>query len=93
MQDLKNAKLIYLKALLFLVIGLLSAVLLLLEHPSLRVALLMAIAIWAFCRLYYFMFYVVEHYVDPSYRFAGLWSFVVWAGRRGRRSDSVRFDD
>jgi len=52
----------------------------------------MVISVWAFCRLYYFMFYVIEHYVDPGYRFAGLWSFVVWACRRVRRRDSVRLD-
>jgi hypothetical protein len=36
----------------------------------------MAIAIWAFCRAYYFAFYVIEHYVDSSFKFAGLGSFV-----------------
>jgi hypothetical protein len=90
MRDLKSAKLIYLKAILFLAIGLLSAALLLCEHPSVRQSLLLAIAVWAFCRLYYFIFYVIEHYVDPSYRFAGLWSFAVWAARRARQSDSKR---
>ena len=84
MRDLKNPKLIYLKAVLFLFTGLLSAGLLLLEHPSLRNALLIAITVWAFCRLYYFAFYVIEHYVDPGYRFAGIGSFFAWLS--GRRS-------
>ena len=40
------------------------------------VGLLLGIAVWCFARAYYFAFYVIEHYVDPSYKFAGLWSFV-----------------
>jgi hypothetical protein len=35
----------------------------------------MAIAIWSFCRLYYFAFYVIEHYVEPGWKFSGLGSF------------------
>ena len=37
--------------------------------------LLLAIAIWSFARAYYFAFYVIEHYIDGEYKFAGLWSF------------------
>ena len=47
-----------------------------LENPTLRTVGLLAITIWAFCRFYYFAFYVIEHYVDPGYRFAGLVSFL-----------------
>ena len=36
----------------------------------------LAICVWCFARFYYFAFYVIEHYTDPGYRFAGLWSFV-----------------
>lgn len=82
MRDLKNPKLIYLKAVLFLLTGLLSAAMLLLDRPSFRTVLLIAITVWAFCRLYYFAFYVIEHYVDPGYRFAGIGSFFTWLSRR-----------
>ncbi len=75
MKDLTNPNWIKLKGILFLLIGLLASVLLLLEHPSWKVAVLLAVAIWCFCRFYYFAFYVIEHYVDPGYRFSGLWSF------------------
>ncbi len=77
--DLKSAKLMYLKAALFLVIGLLSVTALLLDSPTLRTAFLLLLTIWSFCRLYYFFFYVIEKYVDPSYKFAGLHSFVIYA--------------
>ena len=60
--------------------GLLASGLLIAEHPTAKVALLLALAVWSFARAYYFAFYVVEHYVDPSYRFAGLIDFVLNAG-------------
>lgn len=75
MKDLANPFLIKLKGILFLLIGILSALLLILEQPTLKVAVLLAICVWCFCRFYYFAFYVIEHYVDPGYRFSGLWSF------------------
>jgi hypothetical protein len=74
-KDLTNPKWIKLKGLLFLVIGLLASVLLVLEHLEWKVGVLLAVAIWCFCRFYYFAFYVIEHYVDPGYRFSGLWAF------------------
>ena len=76
MTDLKNPKLIYAKGVLFLLTGLLAAAILLLQSPTFKTALLIAIAVWSFARFYYFIFYVIEHYVDPGYRFAGVWSFV-----------------
>jgi hypothetical protein len=55
---------------------------LLIESPTLQTVLLLAIAVWSFCRAYYFAFYVVEHYVDPGYKFAGLTDFARYALRR-----------
>jgi hypothetical protein len=81
-MDIKNPKLLYLKAILFVLAGLLAATGILLITPTLHVAILLAIAIWSFSRAYYFAFYVVEHYVDPTYRFAGLWSFVRYVLKR-----------
>ena len=75
MKDLTDPRWIKLKGILFLIIGLLSSALLLIEHLEIKTAVLLAIAVWCFCRFYYFAFYVIEHYVDSSYRFSGLWSF------------------
>lgn len=87
MGDIKNPKLIYLKGFLFLLAGGLASLAVLLEHPDLKLALLHFLAIWCFARFYYFAFYVIEHYVDGSYRFAGLGSFVLYLLRkRGDRS-------
>ena len=76
MIDLKNPRLMWLKGILFLLIGITSAALLVHETPTWRVGGLLALTIWTFCRAYNFAFYVIEHYSDPSYRFAGLISFV-----------------
>ena len=83
MKDLKSAGWIKAKGILFLIIGILSSTLLMIECPSWRVVALLVIAIWCFCRFYYFAFYVIEHYVDGNYRFSGLWSFArYWMRRR-----------
>jgi hypothetical protein len=88
MGDLKDPRVIYAKGALFLFSGLLAAGLLVAEHPSVRVAFLLAVAVWCFCRAYYFAFYVIERYVDPGYKFAGLGSFVryVLKSRKGRQA-------
>jgi hypothetical protein len=75
MKDLKSPAALWLKGGLFLVIGSAASGLLLAEAGSLKVALLLALAVWSFCRAYYFAFYVLEKYVDPGYRFSGLCSF------------------
>jgi len=75
MKELTDSRWIKFKGVLFLLLGIFSAGLLLLEHAEIRTAVLLAIAIWSFCRFYYFAFYVIEHYVDPNYRFSGLWAF------------------
>jgi len=84
MKDLTDPCWIKLKGILFLVIGLLSSALLLIEHLEVRTAVLLGIAVWCFCRFYYFAFYVIEHYVDSSYRFSGLWSFARYLVARRR---------
>ena len=92
MRELRSHGLIWTKAILFLVIGFISCGLILLEVPEVRVMLLLVLAIWSFCRAYYFAFYALERYVDPSYRFSGLISLArhIWAKRKGGsgRTDS-----
>lgn len=90
-RDLTHPRVLYLKAGLFLLGGSLSGALIVLENPSLKVAALLALTVWCFARAYYFVFYVIEQYVDPGYRFAGLWSFVGYAMRTPpRRSPDER---
>ncbi|MDX1927095.1 MAG: hypothetical protein SFV81_11285 [Pirellulaceae bacterium] len=79
MVNLTNPRVICLKGALFLVLGLLASALLVAQLPDIRYAAVLAIAVWAFCRAYYFAFYVIEHYVDPNFRFAGLLHFARYA--------------
>ena len=62
----------------------LSATVLLLADSKPTQAALLAVTVWAFCRHYYFLFYVIEHYVDASLRFRGVWDFVLYVFRRRR---------
>ena len=75
---------IKIKGLLFLLTGFTAGGLLLLEQPTIRTSLLLAVTVWSFCRAYYCAFYVIEHYVDPTYKFAGLVDFAKYflLGRR-----------
>jgi hypothetical protein len=72
MRDLQSHRWMWLKAALFMIIGAVSSALILIEIPEWRIAALLALAIWSFCRAYYFAFYVIEKYIDPSYRFSGI---------------------
>lgn len=80
--DITHPRVLYLKAGLFVIGGTLAAALILIEMPSVKILALLALAIWCFARAYYFAFYVVQHYIDPGYRFAGLWSFVKYICKR-----------
>jgi len=77
----------YLKAALFGVILLASAGLIVAAAPGWRAAGLVVLLAWSSARLYYFMFYVIEKYADPHYRFAGVIDFLRYAvsRRRARR--------
>lgn len=72
MTDITSKKLIVLKGILFLLIIMSSFALILLNQPTLKVALALCVLIWASARFYYFLFYVLERYVDPRLRYAGL---------------------
>jgi hypothetical protein len=72
MSDLESKRWIVAKGIMFLVIAATAAALMLFESPSARTAALLVLLVWASCRFYYFMFYVLERYVDPRLRYAGI---------------------
>lgn len=76
MKDLKNPTVIWIKGGLFLLLGSMAFGLIVFKTRDALIAALLALCVWAFCRAYYFAFYVIEHYVDPSYRFRGLGAFL-----------------
>ena len=89
MSDLKNPKVIIAKGLLFVFLGCLAGMVLLLRSPGGVNALLLCVTIWAFCRFYYFAFYVIQNYVDPQFRFSGLLAFFKYL-INGSRNSPVR---
>lgn len=71
-MDITSPRLLKIKGALFLLLGVLSGGLLLAPAFSWRALGLLLICIWSFSRAYYFCFYVLEHYADSSFRYAGL---------------------
>ena len=82
--DIRSVRLLWLKGGLFVVCGLIASGLLALEGVSAQALVLHALAVWCFARAYYFAFYVVEHYADPGFRYAGLIDFLQYAWRKAR---------
>jgi hypothetical protein len=95
-QNLTSPRLMFLKALFFLLIALFASTILLLDSPTLLAALktaaLLALLAWSAARFYYFFFYVITHYIDPAYTYAGLFHALhhYFAIRRSRPIAPVR---
>jgi hypothetical protein len=81
---------LYLKATLFVVAGTAAGCLVVVRQPTLMTGTLLVITVWAFCRAYYFAFYVVERYVDSTYRFSGIISLMRYVLSRRRGAAPVR---
>lgn len=84
-MDITSPRILKLKAALFLVLGGLSGALLLAPFFSWRSLGLLVLTVWAFCRAYYFGFYVLEHYADPGFRYSGIWNLLCYLLGRDRR--------
>lgn len=82
--DLVSPKWMYLKAIGFVLIALLCAAGLLLNSFRIETLVLILLLIWSSSRAYYFCFYVIEKYTDPSFRFEGLISVLRYALARSR---------
>jgi hypothetical protein len=74
--DLKDPRWIHVKGCLFFILALIASAGIIIQNPTLQNFALVAIALWSASRWYYYMFYVIERYVDPSFKFAGLFSVV-----------------
>jgi hypothetical protein len=90
LADIRSPKVLYFKGVLFLFLGILAAGILLAGHPDLKTAALLLLAIWGFARAYYFAFYVIEHYVDPAFKFSGLWDFAQYAMRNAKAQSQTK---
>ena len=90
MSDLQSKRWIIAKGIAFLGIAVVAAALILFESQSVRTAALLALLVWAACRFYYFLFYVLQRYVDPTLRYASIIALVRTV--LAKRSRSVRDD-
>ena len=70
-----------------MLVSLIAGGLLIVRAPHWQIAVLLLICVWAACRAYYFAFYVIQHYVDPGYRFSGLFDFAKYLLRTRQRSN------
>ena len=82
LKDIKNKDLIVFKGLMFLLLGILASAILIAFVPRFEIIALLAIAVWAFCRFYYFAFYVIENYVDSDHKFDGLYAVLAYIAKR-----------
>ncbi len=88
MSDLKSKSAIYLKGFLFFAMVLLCAGILIAQSDTWQDIAIILVLIWASARSYYFMFYVIERYVDSSYKFSGVYSFIKYCLSNKDRQES-----
>jgi len=84
MRDLKSSKIMALKASLFLILAAACSVEIWLRVPEVSTLLLVLVLAWSAARLYYFLFYVLQTYVDPSLKYCGLFSILLQLAARPR---------
>ena len=87
MADLRSKHLIVCKGLLFLLILGLSGGLLVASLPGWRTVWLVVLVAWSAARCYYFLFYVLERYVDSTLKYAGILALLQELVRRGRSGE------
>jgi len=76
---------ILIKGALFAAVLILSALLVVLENRAWARAALLFPLVWSTARFYYFLFYALEHYVDPDCRISGVGSALQFLRRKSKR--------
>ena len=71
-KDIKNPVALKAKGLCFALVGILSSAILISQLPHWSYIAMFLITIWAWCRFYYFLFYVLEHYAGRKRPYAGV---------------------
>ncbi len=82
--ELRKPVWLYLKAGLFLLVLIGSSILVVFDERPVIECVGLVLVIWSSARLYYFLFYVLEKYVDPSYRYTGLCSLARYLYTKAR---------
>lgn len=87
MRDLTSPKTMIVKAALFLVLATLCGIGLWLRARQVSTILLVVALAWSVARAYYFLFYVLHKYVDPTLKYSGLFALVRQLAARQRSED------
>src|SRR5690349_15399919 len=95
--DITSPRLLVVKGVLFVVLGALASMLMAIGVVAglewWTVLIVHAVAVWAWCRAYYFAFYVLERYAGAG-PYAGVWAAgsAAWrvAVAKGRRAQAQR---
>ena len=84
MGDLTSRRWIVAKGLMFALIVAMSGFGLIVDEDPWRRAVLLPVCLWAACRWYYFLFYVLEKYVGVEGRYTSLMDLCqrLWQRRR-----------
>ncbi len=82
--DIEAKPVLYFKAILFVAVFLLAVALNLMESDLTIRIMSLALVIWSSARIYYFMFYVIENYIDKEYKFSGIYSFMKYMLKKNR---------
>ena len=70
---------IIIKAILFFVIGIIGILfMIIIRDFNLLFTILLFLTLWAWCRVYYFGFYIIHKFFDPEYKFNGLFHFFLY---------------
>ena len=92
-QDIQSARWIYLKGILLVLLSIIAGTALMIKAPRMDVLALLLICVWASCRAYYCAFYVIQHYVDSTFRFSGLFDFAKYLLTRPQNRDDRESTD
>ncbi len=65
-DDIKSPLLLNLKGGLFLLLAIMAGTLTVCDDNRWREIVFLAVCVWASCRFYYFLFYVLDHYIGGS---------------------------
>lgn len=65
-DDIKSPALLYMKGVLFGLLTIMAAALTVMAENRWHEILFLAVCVWASCRFYYFLFYVLDHYIECS---------------------------
>lgn len=76
MKYLTNKKWIILKGLIFLFFSVIAFLVLLLHQFDPLTLFFLILLVWSSCRFYYFLFYVLENFVDSDFKYSGLFSLL-----------------